>query len=325
MHSACFGVAGPVRARAQQDFQPAMDHRCAGTGQATQTEFGRAAQRPRSVRLRNRWLWNRKISSPSAKARKTPKAIAQSSLPGPDLGMAGLYWDGFRHHPFACEGGHADFAPRNELQMELCIPPEKIWPRELRANSFRTGNQEHLRFPARHEKSGGAGLVAEQISAGSRSSGADFTAGAGGQGRDLRSDDVDFRQRLRRRNWKLRAELHVHRRNLHRRQHRRKERAQDEGSGFHGIFPGQGAHGGASERHAGEDRAQRRCGLIGAARYTLVQKAFSRDKRRSLNASVGFHGINRGSGDSGRAERGISGTRFGLTPYRPATPGRARA
>src|SRR5215471_4519843 len=29
------------------------------------------------------------------------------------LGMAGMYWDGFRHHPFACEGGHADFAPRN--------------------------------------------------------------------------------------------------------------------------------------------------------------------------------------------------------------------
>jgi glucokinase len=35
------------------------------------------------------------------------------------LGMAGLYWDEFRHHPFACEGGHADFAPRNDLQMEL--------------------------------------------------------------------------------------------------------------------------------------------------------------------------------------------------------------
>jgi glucokinase len=35
------------------------------------------------------------------------------------LGMAGLYWDDFRHHPFACEGGHADFAPRNDLQMEL--------------------------------------------------------------------------------------------------------------------------------------------------------------------------------------------------------------
>jgi glucokinase len=35
------------------------------------------------------------------------------------LGMAGLYWDDFRHHPFACEGGHADFAPRDDLQMEL--------------------------------------------------------------------------------------------------------------------------------------------------------------------------------------------------------------
>jgi glucokinase len=35
------------------------------------------------------------------------------------LGMAGLYWDGYRHHPFGCEGGHADFAPRNELEMEM--------------------------------------------------------------------------------------------------------------------------------------------------------------------------------------------------------------
>lgn len=35
------------------------------------------------------------------------------------LGEAGLYWDGFRQHPFACEGGHADFAPRNELELDL--------------------------------------------------------------------------------------------------------------------------------------------------------------------------------------------------------------
>src|SRR5437588_3982345 len=35
------------------------------------------------------------------------------------LGMAGLYWDGYRHHPFACEGGHGDFAPRNQLEIEL--------------------------------------------------------------------------------------------------------------------------------------------------------------------------------------------------------------
>ena len=35
------------------------------------------------------------------------------------LGVAGLYWDGRRHHPFACEGGHTNFAPRNELEEEL--------------------------------------------------------------------------------------------------------------------------------------------------------------------------------------------------------------
>jgi glucokinase len=38
---------------------------------------------------------------------------------GTGLGEAGLYWDGARHHPFATEGGHADFAPRNDLEMEL--------------------------------------------------------------------------------------------------------------------------------------------------------------------------------------------------------------
>ena len=38
---------------------------------------------------------------------------------GTGLGQAGLYWDGKRHHPFATEGGHVDFAPRNELEVEL--------------------------------------------------------------------------------------------------------------------------------------------------------------------------------------------------------------
>jgi glucokinase len=38
---------------------------------------------------------------------------------GTGLGEAGMYWDGFEHHVFASEGGHADFAPRNELEVEL--------------------------------------------------------------------------------------------------------------------------------------------------------------------------------------------------------------
>lgn len=39
--------------------------------------------------------------------------------PGTGLGQAGLYWDGRKHHVWACEGGHADFAPRNELEIAL--------------------------------------------------------------------------------------------------------------------------------------------------------------------------------------------------------------
>jgi len=38
---------------------------------------------------------------------------------GTGLGEAGLIWDGERQHIFPCEGGHCDFAPRNELEIEL--------------------------------------------------------------------------------------------------------------------------------------------------------------------------------------------------------------
>lgn len=38
---------------------------------------------------------------------------------GTGLGEAGLYWDGRKFHPFACEGGHADFAPLTELDAEF--------------------------------------------------------------------------------------------------------------------------------------------------------------------------------------------------------------
>lgn len=38
---------------------------------------------------------------------------------GTGLGEAGLYWDGEKYHPFASEGGHVDFAPRNHLEVEL--------------------------------------------------------------------------------------------------------------------------------------------------------------------------------------------------------------
>jgi glucokinase len=38
---------------------------------------------------------------------------------GTGLGEAGLFWNGSRHEVVACEGGHCDFASRNELEVEL--------------------------------------------------------------------------------------------------------------------------------------------------------------------------------------------------------------
>jgi glucokinase len=50
-----------------------------------------------------------------------PKAKGNIAIlaPGTGLGEAGLYWDGGRYHPFATEGGHSDFAPRTDVDVDL--------------------------------------------------------------------------------------------------------------------------------------------------------------------------------------------------------------
>ncbi len=52
-----------------------------------------------------------------------PGAVGNAAIiaAGTGLGEAGFSWDGLRHHPFACEGGHADFAPRNDLEVQLLL------------------------------------------------------------------------------------------------------------------------------------------------------------------------------------------------------------
>lgn len=54
---------------------------------------------------------------------------------GTGLGEAGLFWDGRRHRPWACEGGHTDFAPADDLEAELLrwlqvkVGPHVSWER----------------------------------------------------------------------------------------------------------------------------------------------------------------------------------------------------
>jgi glucokinase len=51
----------------------------------------------------------------------TPGATGNAGLiaAGTGLGEAGLYWDGKKHRPFACEGGHTSFAPGDDREAEL--------------------------------------------------------------------------------------------------------------------------------------------------------------------------------------------------------------
>lgn len=49
----------------------------------------------------------------------SPKGNAAIIAPGTGLGEAGMYWDGSALHPFATEGGHTDFAPRNAFDWDM--------------------------------------------------------------------------------------------------------------------------------------------------------------------------------------------------------------
>ncbi|SPD75596.1 Glucokinase (fragment) [uncultured Desulfobacterium sp.] len=48
---------------------------------------------------------------------------------GTGLGEAGLFWDDKKFRAFASEGGHADFAPRNHIEMGLLEYLMKRYPR----------------------------------------------------------------------------------------------------------------------------------------------------------------------------------------------------
>lgn len=115
--AACFGVAGPV-----------VDGRCVTTNLPWQVDEGglaKAIPAPR-VRLLNDLeaaaygvltLPPRELEPLQVgKARKGNMVLIAA---GTGLGEAILVWDRARHRVIPSEGGHADFAPRNDLEMDL--------------------------------------------------------------------------------------------------------------------------------------------------------------------------------------------------------------
>ena len=115
---ACFGIAGPVkRGRAQTTNLPWVVEE-----QALAAMFGFERVVLINDLEANAWgigalsendFYLLNPGSPDARG----NACIISA--GTGLGEAGLYWDGQRHWPFACEGGHANFSPSSDLEIAL--------------------------------------------------------------------------------------------------------------------------------------------------------------------------------------------------------------
>ncbi len=117
IEAACFGVAGPVV-----------------NGQANISNLAwtvDAARLAKTLGLENIWLMNDLAAHAygigdllpedfvALNAAEPGEGNAALIAPGTGLGEAGLFWDGRRRIPFASEGGHADFAPRTDLEIDL--------------------------------------------------------------------------------------------------------------------------------------------------------------------------------------------------------------
>jgi len=115
---ACFGIAGPVKkGRVAVTNLPWV---------ITEKDMKEA------LGLKNVWLINDLEANAHGIYGLTPGdfvtlnkgeegAIGNAAIisAGTGLGEAGLFWDGNRHLPIASEGGHSDFAPRTDLDIEL--------------------------------------------------------------------------------------------------------------------------------------------------------------------------------------------------------------
>ena len=139
IHSACFGVAGPV-----------VQQRCFATnlnwtldGDDLKTKLGTAR-----VRLLNDleamavgmlYLDEDDFIELNPNAEVQTGTIAVIAA-GTGLGEAILYWDGKQHHPIATEGGHCSFAPQNSQQDQLLQFLRDRYPQHVSYERILSGN-----------------------------------------------------------------------------------------------------------------------------------------------------------------------------------------
>jgi glucokinase len=114
---ACFGIAGPVHnGRVETSNLPWI---------IEQSRLAKQIELPGTLLINdleaNAWGIGALSSQDLVPLNQVGPSIGNQAViaPGTGLGQAGLYWNGSEHEVFACEGGHADFAPRGNLQVEL--------------------------------------------------------------------------------------------------------------------------------------------------------------------------------------------------------------
>jgi glucokinase len=116
--AACFGIAGPVRnGRVETSNLPWV---------IEQSRLAEQIHLPATLLINDLEASAWGIAALAAGDfvalnRVSGSAVGNQAViaPGTGLGEAGMFWDGTRHRVFACEGGHADFGPQGDLQIEL--------------------------------------------------------------------------------------------------------------------------------------------------------------------------------------------------------------
>lgn len=115
--AACFGIAGPVHnGRVEVSNLPWV---------IEQSRLAKEIKLPSTLLINDLEASAWGIRALDARDLITLNRVVPSNgnqaviAPGTGLGEAGLFWDGAQHQVFACEGGHTDFAPQGELQIEL--------------------------------------------------------------------------------------------------------------------------------------------------------------------------------------------------------------
>jgi glucokinase len=126
--SACFGIAGPVRDGVTKT--PNLSWTVDSRSVAAKLGLAKAGL----INDLEANAWGIGVLQPADFVELNAGSAGASGnyalvSAGTGLGEAGLLAEGNGHRPFASEGGHADFAPRNELEMDLLRYLLRVWPR----------------------------------------------------------------------------------------------------------------------------------------------------------------------------------------------------